>query len=465
MKNVVNEVENLIRENHNSFEQKPSERPKEALAQAYALSLMGDKMTDQKKEVMINSITTICDAWADMMQQELESTGPNCTSEWEIIAICHIEQLTKKYLDPIKLKRWAYWAIAYSDSQAKRPFYYTAYNHEINRCLGMFLCGEMYDRPDLKESALFLARQLTHFATPNGFWEEGPHHGPSMRYNYIMIHGLSWMFQLTKDQIIKKATENLIQFMTTFVYPDGSSVGAIDGRQTSIYSHTYFMTAGLELTEAGQGLFARHTEAYRNWQNQVDKLMILQDFFVISALIYYKRFNIPSPKNSKLLLDQDYTIESHSSFHDAIMQRKGDWVVTLCGQGSQIPKEAPSVFRLERQSKIEIWHKDLQFVIGGGHNKTGNPIPYTNVIVSSGFKDSDFNYGEIISTDKKSNHSMYFPRALQTFVKDNIPNIILYFAHATINFAWKLFQIKKYQLNGQSNNWEQKKLQFNYLSL
>lgn len=410
-------------------------RPMDTIALAYILSINGDKMSKEEILLVVTKIESMNDEWSDMMEKELHVEGPNCTSEWEAMSISQVDTLARKYFNPEKLNRWIKWAIAYCDLQMLRPFYYTAYNHEIMRCAAMYLCGESFNRPDLKTRSLYFAKQLLNYQTPFGFWEEGPHHGTSMRYNYIMVHGLSWMYRLTNDDAIKKATENLVNFMATYAYPDGATASPLDGRQTSGYSHNMFMTPGLELTEKGQALFARHSQDFFSDLNRFNTNDLFTSFFVISCQMYYKRFNVKTPVNSPLPLDKDGYIEEHNNLHETVMQRKGDWVVCLSGHTGHIPKEAPSVFRLERQNRIELWHKDLKFVVGGGHNKGGNQTPYANVFVSSGFNNNDFDHGLIVGTDKKANHAMYFVRAAKTYMKDNVPHLNLYFSHATIIFS------------------------------
>lgn len=449
MSDLIQFYEKLLKDNYKRLSSKTTGQPIETLAQAYTLSIHHGNMTKDEIQKMANNIIAICDEWADMMEKSLAEEGPHCTSEWEPVTISYLHDLVKEFIPPEKLKRWSIWALAYCDIQMQRPFYYTAYNHEIMRCMAMYLCGQSFNRPDLIQHAIYFAKQLMHYCTPLGFWEEGPHHGTSLRYNYIMIHGLAWVYRLSNEESLKLAIQNLNDFMATYSYPDGATVGPLDGRQTAAYSQTMFMTPGLELSTKGQALFMRHTNEFYKAVEKDNFITILENFFAVSTLLYYKKFNIPTPKDSSLSLDQDNFIESHSNLHETVMQRKGDWACCVSGHAGQIPKEAQSIFRLERQSRIELWHKDFKFIIGGGHNKIGNKTPYTNVIMATGFKDTDFDYGLITTEDKKANHAMYFARAAKTYIKDNVPHVTSYFAHATITFSVHILNNKKVTIKWQ----------------
>lgn len=449
MIDLIQNYEKLLKNNYKRLSSKTTGQPIETLAQAYTLSIHHGNMTKDEIQKMTNNIIAICDEWADMMEKSLAVEGPHCTSEWEPVTISYLHDLVKEFIPSEKLKRWSIWALAYCDIQMQRPFYYTAYNHEIMRCMAMYLCGQSFNRPDLIQHSVYFAKQLMHYCTPLGFWEEGPHHGTSLRYNYIMIHGLAWVYRLSNEESLKLAIQNLSDFMATYSYPDGATVGPLDGRQTAAYSQSMYMTPGLELSTKGQALFMRHTNEFYKAVEKDNFIAILENFFAVSTLLYYKKFNIPTPKDSSLSLDQDNFIESHSNLHETVMQRKGDWACCVSGHAGQIPKEAQSIFRLERQSRIELWHKDFKFIIGGGHNKIGNKTPYTNVIMATGFKDTNFDYGLITTEDKKANHAMYFARAAKTYIKDNVPHVTSYFAHATITFSVHILNNKKVTIKWQ----------------
>lgn len=433
---LVKKIESeIIKRISDLISEKPSVRPMDTLAYAYYLSMEHAQFSEEIKNKLITKIVSINDAWCDMMEASLEKDGPNCTSEWEAMSIPFVSQLAGKFLDADKLKRWQKWSIAYCDAQAKRPFYYTAYNHEIMRCATMYLNGEVFNRPDLVERAIYFAKRILEFVTPHGFWEEGTHHGTSLAYNRIMLHGLAWMSRLTKDRELIKATQKLADFTTTYCFSDGMFSGSLDGRMAPLSWYKLIMFIGLEFTNQGQAAFSRHEKEFFNKLDKPEANIALSNFFVISGLVYCKRFNVEDVQEGVLPLDKNIKIEEHSGYHDTVTQRNGKWATILSGHTSNIPKEAPSLFRLERQSRIDIWHEDLGIMIGGSHNRLDNKTPYANFMVSTQFNQQDFHFGEITSSDKKANLSMYIARAAKTYFSEKTPHLKLFFAHASIDFS------------------------------
>ena len=60
--------------------------------------------------------------------------------------------------------------------------------------------------------ALSLMQRMIDRQTPEGFWEEGRHHGQSMRYNGLMLPVLGWFYRLTGDDACRLAGEKLAAF-------------------------------------------------------------------------------------------------------------------------------------------------------------------------------------------------------------------------------------------------------------
>ncbi|PCJ58151.1 MAG: hypothetical protein COA79_14120 [Planctomycetota bacterium] len=439
---VINNADYLIKQKNTGLTMM-------ALAPAYLLSIAPKDFDKKKKAALIKVIENICDTWSDTMEKEFASYGPHCTSEWEIMSICQIKELIGNTLNKKKLNRWKKWADEYCKAQLKRPFYYTSYNHEIMRCAAISYFGKVFQKPSYREQSKNMAKQLLNFASPLGFYEEGPHHGPSMKYNYIMLHGLAWMTRFSKDKNLEKATAKLADLMATYAYPDGSTMGPLDGRQTSGLSSRLGLQCGLELSNKGTSLQRKnYSTTYDNAIKENDPEFMLR-YFSISSAIYFKSFKIKWLKEKQIPLDKNCQwIESSPDFK-ALVKRKGKWVCCLSAHNSHIPKETKSVFRLERQSRIELWHKDLGLVIGGGHNKYGNKTPYANCMASTGYLDQDFDFGLIKGKDQKANHAMYYARSIKVSFESNHPTIELFFAHYTLKFTVLIVSDKKIKINWQ----------------
>ena len=77
-----------------------------------------------------------------------------------------------------------------------------------------------------------------------------------------MLPSLAWMYRWTQDEDFLNAARKLADFMATFVYPDGVTVGAFDGRNSNVMAY-FPICPGLELSARGR---AYNTRAFRLWQ-------------------------------------------------------------------------------------------------------------------------------------------------------------------------------------------------------
>jgi len=85
-----------------------------------------------------------------------------------------------------------------------------------------------------------------------------------------------------------------------------------------------------------------------------------------------------------LPVDVEGTLENHTAELDGLVHRKNPWVLALSSQNSDVPKDSPSIYRLDRQSRIELWHEKARLVLGGGHSRRDWAIPYANVVMDTG---------------------------------------------------------------------------------
>jgi hypothetical protein len=112
--------------------------------------------------------------------------------------------------------------------------------------------------------------------------------------------------------------------------------------------------------------------------------------------------------------------------------------VALSSQLSDVPKEAQFIYRLERQSRIELWHRQASLVLGGGHSLITAAQPLYNVWVDSGFTRDPEGYSrsdtDAGSPEMARRRSKYYPRAVSSGVAGEAGWLELVFAHATVRF-------------------------------
>ncbi len=385
-------------------------------------------------------------AFTDLLPQYLrkgrEKGEKSVTAEWSPLGTLELLELLKP--DGSRRADWLEFVEGYIDFACQRPYGFTSPNHEAWRQLLLYRAGQVLERPNLCELAVFFCRQQLHYQAPEGFWEEGRHHGPSMAYNTLMLEPLAWLFRFTSDACIGRAAERLGRFMASWCFPDGCSVGAFDGRQSTGFGFGLPVCPGLELTAEGRALNHRGSELFARreadfgtrgsaWYDHFGL------FFYGTAIRYYSQ-RVPADQAAAaaapgaLPMDVDATRENHTPTFDGLLARKGKWCLALSSQNSDVPWHASDIFRLERASRIELWHQDARLVLGGGHNRKDWPVPYANVVMDTGFA-GQTEFGLVGQEKNPRRRSYYLPHWVESRQVAGRPELALHFAHGSVRFA------------------------------
>jgi hypothetical protein len=78
-----------------------------------------------------------------------------------------------------------------------------------------------------------------------------------------------------------------------------------------------------------------------------------------------------------------------------------------------LPVPGESVYRLERQSRLDIWHEKTGLILGGGPNLIGSQIPLANVHLVTGYADVDCDFGLLSVGSTRDRRAVYFPRSVE----------------------------------------------------
>jgi len=162
--------------------------------------------------------------------------------------------------------------------------------------------------------------------------------------------------------------------------------------------------------------------------------------FAGESLLYYSVMNSP-PAAEPLPLDADGAVlENHTTLFEGAMRRQGPWVAALSGQISDVPKDCQFIYRLERQSRIELWHQRASVVLGGGHSLVDCVWPLYNVWAESGYatepgeRDYAHTTGVAASPEYALRRSKYYARAASCGTDGAASWLELVFAHCTVRF-------------------------------
>ncbi len=390
----------------------------------------------------------LVDTWVDVWERSLAAGEPHGFAEWPPFITCRGLELVGDRLDPPVRDRWERFVAWFVEDELPQPFFSTSPNHEAWKLAMIATAGQALGRPEWVEQAAFECRQLIAYQTAEGFWEEGRHHGPSMKYNSLMVSGMALVARRTGDADILAAAGRLARLMAEWCFPDGVTVGAFDGRQSTSPGYFGRVVPGLELAPCGLTHVGRILEFW-------DRAGWLDDPRATGPSNWYAYFGMPfgaeflldlpdmkphENAHAPLPLDEPaVTLENHTTCFDGLMLRRGRWIVAASGQLSDVPKDGMSSYRLARQNRIEIWHEAASVVVGGGHNRFDEADPLFNAWVDSGcWDDLTALDAEAASnprsTAMKHRRSLYFPRAAASGLEGDTAWLELTFTHATVRF-------------------------------
>jgi hypothetical protein len=360
--------------------------------------------------------------------------------EWPMYNLCQTYELLRDELPAATVRRWKEGARYYANHRGIRPYFFTSFNHEAWNALAVYRAGQVFGEPGWVEQGRFLMDRLLEIQHPMGYWEEGPHHGPSIKYNQLMLEPIIIYADYSGDKAALAAARKLADFMIRYSLPDGSLSGAIDGRQGYFLSYFGSTLYGLDRWPQGKSLNRKLIEVRKRYSSfsPNDKFYSLSDwyaYFGMFCLVDEFRSIVPSTPTEPLPQSVNgYLAEDHRDGFDAGIIRNHDWCVILSGIFSDIPKVGESMFRLERQSRLDVWHEKTGLIIGGGHNMPRKNPPLANVFMMTGFRgDSDF--GDMVGDDYNGFRSLYFPRAVSTDISLESSRLHLVFGQGDIDFT------------------------------
>jgi hypothetical protein len=367
---------------------------------------------------------------------------------------------------------WTAHAEAWAAQALEKPFGFTGTYHDAWRLISLYRLGRALDRDEWREMAVHFFRQMLTYQTKEGFWEEGRHHGPSMRYNGLMLPALAWVYRFTGEEVFGESAARLATFMATYSYPDGITVGPFDGRNCPMMAF-FPACPGMELSPEGRVLSARAFALWRDLGSPERPDLIVEStrdavrvaFYAADHCVYLTDFvpederTAAADERGSLPIDTGGTVTNHSTEFDGLLFRDGEWILALSGQNTYVPKLSRSIYRLERQSRIELWHAGARLVLGGGHNLRETGLPYANAILDTGYAGgSDFGRLDVAGAAELSRsrdaaragaaigkegddrpdyglvQSYFIPQFARAGVRNARPELELRFAHGTVRF-------------------------------
>lgn len=277
---------------------------------------------------------------------------------WTIYHWCEAYALLRDDLDAKSRARWEKGLTLAYDGLAR--IYERPVNHNIPTWNGMSLVrgAQVFGNDKWHAVGKRLIEFNAEHLHPHGYWPEGD--GPTYGYNRVYLHALGLYHLFTGDKQVLAPIRTALKFLTMFVYPDGTGIAAIDGRQRYHIDTNPMGWPAMMLTGEGQRLVELQ------WQKHKHCGHGLPAPHIATAWQHYpQRFDA-----APLLADKG---KLRTVFRgSALLRRHDKWMVCASGYGTPPDSRAGNArnrWIMTRSNCLSVWHDKLGVIIGGGHSK------------------------------------------------------------------------------------------------
>ncbi len=226
------------------------------------------------------------------------------------------------------------------------------HNIPVHRAMALYIAGECFGNEEWQRSATqFMAKAVAE-QDPGGFWSE--HAGPVVGYNFVYIDALGVYYHHSGDPVVLEALERSAHFHASVLWPDGSSVSAIDERQI-YHGGVRASDVGFTHTPLGRGFLLSQLS-----QHAGDEGKLMAGDAAASMLLDAGEGEVLMPED----IGEDGAVILGDA--DALIRRGEPWSWALSGYAAEVPD---SRWIQDRHNLIDVFHPDLGLVAGGGNTK------------------------------------------------------------------------------------------------
>lgn len=377
------------------------------------------------------------------------------TLEWPMYHVCQVYELLEDELDSDRKKKWLDYATYYAGTRGVKPYFYTSFNHEAWNALTVYRAGQVFRNPQWQEQGRRLMHQLLNIQTDLGYFDEGPHHGPSLKYNHTQVAPMLLFADYAKDDAVLAASKKLADFMIRYSFPDGSPMSTFDGRQSWSLGYYSLLCYGFDRWPQGKELNRRLYRTRKKWGavSPYSKHFNLSDWYgyfgfgfsmdeYLSLKSEAPSVALPQDQNGYLM------VESGPSFAGGVA-RNHDWMVAISAINSDVPRQVASPYRLERQSRLDVWHERTGLIIGGGHNMREQDVPLANFHLLTGYADVSCEFGRLIGEDWHDKRAVYIPRSLDSDISLGRQKLVEHFGQGDLSLTVTPLDERRLKVNYQ----------------
>jgi hypothetical protein len=226
------------------------------------------------------------------------------------------------------------------------------HNIPAHHAMALYIAGVCFSNDEWKQAATAFMAKVVAKQDPVGFWSE--HSGPVVGYNRVYVDALGIYHHFSRDPVVLEALRRSAKFHASVLWPDGSSVAAIDERQV-YHKGTDIGNVGFSWTPEGRGFLLKQLALFSSG----GKRLVDADY-AASMLLYSGTGEAIAPA-----ADRDEAAVVLGS-HDALIQRRKPWQWAMSGYAC---KPTTNRWVQDRQNLLDVYHDALGLVGGGGNTK------------------------------------------------------------------------------------------------
>jgi len=232
--------------------------------------------------------------------------------------------------------------------------------------LETWLAGRAFDREDFLAAGAEQVNYCIRRQKPDGWWPDAQRpRGAVVAYNSVTASAVSAYARLSGDAAARDSVRRAAQFHLDFRYPDKALVETIDernryGRRNVSQSRAGNMQlvcafAPFEESRAAAACFAGELD-------EGDKAGPAEARTSIAASTFADVLDSVPPGDVA-----PAEIATPVSVYDipALVRRRDPWFYCLSGSATEV---RGSLFHLDLQNHISVWHRDHGLIVGGGNS-------------------------------------------------------------------------------------------------
>lgn len=224
------------------------------------------------------------------------------------------------------------------------------HNIPTHHAMGLYYAGKIFARLDWQEQARDFLYRVIDAQDEAGWWAE--HKGPVVAYNLVYAESLGVYYTMSGDEKVLEALTRAAHYHAACVYPDGSLLETIDGRNPH-HDGVRLGNVGFAHTPAGRGFLAQQHALFTREGGAFDA------DYATHMLLY--------GADGELVETAAAQNEHTSRIGDeALVVRRRPWFYALSAFTAEIP---PNRFGQDRQNFASIYHDDVGLIAGGGNTK------------------------------------------------------------------------------------------------